>query len=698
MNYDELIQAVGDAFAPGGPIAQQVGPEYALRAGQVQLAQQLAFARPRWKHLLAEGVTGVGKSLAYIVPSALALKDPEIPVDRVVIATANIALQEQLTNKDLPLVREALWPEMSFGLLKGKSNYLCLLKFEEAQERAPNHQDVLLVERWLQDTELGDKSELDQTIDTWHMMSTSADNCIGKQCSHYENCFAKLAQQRAFKSDIIVTNFHLLILLGPNFPRHQVLICDEGHELAPIARNVLGFTINQRNLQWAKGRLESLGLNNDAMQMASAIDSFEDYYEDFLGDRRQERRIISKDELPPFDRMTECLIILESALAEACVEAQDALDTVTLGKRQQDLKRVQNLRTKIGQLEQLAPEFVFWAERKEERFKTKNRQKKWKTRGTDESSTSILVQGRPVEVQEELEKAIYIQHPTKKEEERGELPDPKTVMIVSATMQTSDGFGFVANELGLNDETTESLAVDSPFNMREQGTLIIPRSMPSIPGYPRDPTEEAAFHHMMIEHIAHFVNLCDGRVLGLFTSWTALKKVYDGLRAKRGFNLPVFKQGDKPRSVLVRDFRNRQDGLLMGVESFWTGIDIPGMKGVFIDKLPFPVPSNPLFAAQSELCEKRGGMPFYDLSLPIATLKLRQGAGRLIRRASDSGRVMILDRRLLDKGYGDQVIQALPDFYFMGRLEGFDAVQAQAPAPPPVKITMSGPVTRRRSL
>jgi Rad3-related DNA helicase len=210
--------------------------------------------------------------------------------------------------------------------------------------------------------------------------------------------------------------------LGPNFPRHQVLICDEGHELAPIARNVLGFTINQRNLQWAKGRLESLGLNNDAMQMASAIDSFEDYYEDFLGDRRQERRIISKDELPPFDRMTECLIILESALAEACVEAQDALDTVTLGKRQQDLKRVQNLRTKIGQLEQLAPEFVFWAERKEERFKTKNRQKKWKTRGTDESSTSILVQGRPVEVQEELEKAIYIQHPTKKEEERGELP------------------------------------------------------------------------------------------------------------------------------------------------------------------------------------------------------------------------------------------------------------------------------------
>jgi ATP-dependent DNA helicase DinG len=271
-------------------------------------------------------------------------------------------------------------------------------------------------------------------------------------------------------------------------------------------------------------------------------------------------------------------------------------------------------------------------------------------------------------------------------------------MIVSATMQTSDGFGFVANELGLNDETTESLAVDSPFNMREQGTLIIPRSMPSIPGYPRDPTEEAAFHHMMIEHIAHFVNLCDGRVLGLFTSWTALKKVYDGLRAKPGFNLPVFKQGDKPRSVLVRDFRNRQDGLLMGVESFWTGIDIPGMKGVFIDKLPFPVPSNPLFAAQSELCEKRGGMPFYDLSLPIATLKLRQGAGRLIRRASDSGRVMILDRRLLDKGYGDQVIQALPDFYFMGRLEGFDAVQAQAPAPPPVKITMSGPVTRRRSL
>jgi len=687
MSITEHPGQIEDIFSEEGPLAEYFGEGYQRRPGQVALAQKWLTAATTSTHMVGEGPTGVGKSLAYSIPAILLVKDPNVPnIRRLIIATANIALQEQLFYKDLPLLQETIFPDLTFGLLKGKNNYLCQQKYNEAQEKLFQDYELGLVEKWLHRTETGDKSELDVPLKKWHLFSSTSQECLGKKCPYKDHCFAKAAQRKARASEVIVTNFHMLLIAGGGLPAHQLLVCDEGHELPSVARSALGFTISRRNLDWMKKQLDRLGKKNLAQNFEDAMIAFENHLFQFIG-KKGHRRIEYQQEVPDLEAIRKPLNTLKMLLRDERDMFKEEGNEIEEAKRERDAKRVHNILQNFDILAECDPSYVFWAEKKKSRNASSSEDKTWK-KGKNKNKGRrgdewINIECRPIDVSEMLrlmffaprfrdvavDPAVAATMDPSVVEEIESKPQQMhySTLLVSATMTSNDGFGFIREETGLTPQLGIEMSVPSPFNLREQGTLIVPETMAPQPKWGGGPKDQEYYYEALADHLQEFVNRCNGRVLALFTSWTALNTTIE--KASPDISVPVLSQGDGGRTQLVERFRSMDEGLLAGVSSFWTGVDIPGMQGLFIDKLPFPVPSDPLFAAMSDLYETRGKKPFFDLSLPLATLKLRQGMGRLIRTVNDKGYAMLADRRLLDKGYGGSVIRALPDFRFIVNVE-----------------------------
>lgn len=609
-----------------------------------------------------------GKSFAYSIPGVMLIQDPSVPhIKRMIIATANIALQEQLYYKDLPLLQSILYPDLSFGLLKGKNNYLCMQKYDEAEESLFRDDDLDYLRGWVKETETGDKSDLQQPIKKWHLFSSNSQECLGSKCSRRADCFAVSAQNRAKRAEVIITNFHMLLASGGGLPSHQILVCDEGHEIASVARHALGFTITRGNLDWVKRQLDAYSESQAALKLDDALLAFENFYFNFIGQKKAaNKRIEYADDIPDLEPLIAYIDLLQSKISKEKNAFAAEGNEEEEGKKERDLKRASNLLTNLKLLQKLDPSHVFWVEKKTRKVDGEVIKER-KQRGKRHTTEWIQIESRPIDVSGYLRAMFFSPKTTEEEGEDDEKPMPYSATLVSATMTTNDGFDFIREETGLDKSLGIEISVPSPFNLKEQGVLIVPQTMVAQPRYNGGEDESKAYYDALAEHLTTFTNKCAGRVLALFTSWYAMAETLK--RCRKVLHIPILSQDEGERTKLVEAFRKKESGLLAGVSSFWTGVDIPGMQGLFIDKLPFPVPSDPLFAAMSDMYEVRGKKPFFDLSLPLATLKLRQGIGRLIRTANDTGAVMLADRRLIDKGYGQTVIDALPDFRFIVNMD-----------------------------
>jgi ATP-dependent DNA helicase DinG len=591
-----------------------VMPGYERRPEQLALTEAVERALESGEHLLAEAGTGTGKSLAYLIP---ALESGQ----RVVVATATKALQEQLLTKDVPIAAAALGRKVDVAVLKGRQNYLCRKSVQSLAllggALMKTSEDAAAYDRllpWIESTESGDRAELDEepSHTLWGELAVGADRCAGKRCPFLSSCFAEAARERAGEAELVIAN-HALYFAdvalrgggddGPRvLPAHDAVVFDEAHRLEESAATWLGGRVSAPGIRRFVGDVDRACREADVPVPAAAIDRVE---------RAAERLL--RAVAPPSGRKRLRVPPLESGLV--LVDALASLGEALKGQKDEldDLAK-RSLRFAVEVESCLDPdgsEVVVWAE-------------------------PDAVAWAPVDVSGELRRLLW--------------NDGPTAILVSATLQTSGGFQFPRRRLGL-DEPRE-LAVGSPYDYGGQTLLYIPRSMP-------DPRAPDALERIAEEVVA-LCSLSRGRALVLTSSYRALDAIAERVRGQIPYEVLV--QGEAPRERLAERFRDETDSVLIATSTFWQGIDVPGeaLSLLVIDKLPFGAPGDPLVEARCERIERDGGDWFREYSLPTAVLQLRQGFGRLIRGHGDRGVVAILDPRLRTRGYGRAFLQALP--------------------------------------
>ena len=591
-------------FGPGGAL-ERVLPGYEPRAEQAALAEAVERALAHGEHLVAEAGTGVGKSLAYVVP---ALESGL----RVVVATATKALQEQLLAYDVPVAAAAVGRDVRVAVVKGRQNYLC-------RRQVQGFQPFLLAESrdsraweamqgWLDTTETGDRSELElEPSDAlWAELAVGADRCSGRRCPFHGACFAEGARERAAGADLVIANHALyfadLAAGGGVLPEHDAVVFDEAHRLEESAAS------------WLGGRLSRAGLRRFALDVERACRE----RRVVLPARALDRVLHDGDRLfarvaPPSGRRR----VRESPVAEiaALVSALGALSDELTGDGEEldALARRALAIASQGEacIEPDALERVVWAE-------------------------PDALAWAPVDVSGELRDRLW--------------EDGPTAVLVSATLAAGDDARFVRRRLGL-DQAREVL-VGSPYDFREQALLYIPRGMP-------DPRSDG-FAERAADEIVSLLALSGGRALVLTSSYRALAIYRERVAGRVPYDVLV--QGEAPRERLLERFRSEVGSVLLATSTFWQGVDVPGesLSLLIIDKLPFSAPGDPLHEARCEAVERADGDWFRDYALPTAVLQLRQGFGRLIRGHSDRGVVAILDPRLRTRAYGRAFLEALP--------------------------------------
>ncbi len=656
---DETLGAGGyfaRQFAGFIPRSEQIRYAHAVEATIAKLGQTTAPVPP----LFIEGPTGVGKSLAYLTPASFwsASENPARvgAKRRTLVVTANIALQEQLVLKDLPTLAKSVPWKFSFAIAKGISNYLCVNKTAEQEVQAvfagldavaavPRQQQLNFgggrsviderslvkrnreIEEWMRTTETGDFSELSFELDGQlrAMLSSTSEECPGSKCPSADICFARAARRRFAEADIIVTNYHMffidLMAEGQILPPYDVLICDEAHAAADIARDFFGWhfsrgTVTHFTRQLGGNAKLDPGL---AMEISQACDTAFGTLLDIGPGRVREPNAI-------FTNLPSLLERASIALERGADSPER--DIVARTRLRAAAKGCGLLAQRMTEFMSLAgaPKTIYFAEI---------------MRGANGQGRARII-AKPITVGEKIDAFVFQQ------------PGLASVWT-SATMSTiPDDYDHVTRELGAFEAKT--LAVKSPFDYANRAALLVLENIPEAAG------RDAA----VCEAFVDSVMTAKGRTLGLFTSMRAMKLASDALKAS-GFRGRVLTQGEAPRSKLVAEFKADEESVLVGVESFWTGVDVPGpaCSLVFIDKLPFPTPDDPILQAYDEVF---GQSSFQTYSMPRALLRVRQGVGRLIRSITDRGVVVIADSRLLRKGYGKQFMRSMPPMRVVKRL------------------------------
>jgi len=616
-------------FGDGGIIAQAMRTGYEDRPQQMQMAEAVENALRTKTHLIAEAGTGVGKSLAYLVPVVLWAREENL---RAVVSTYTKTLQQQLVQKDLPFLKKILG-EFRFALCVGGENYLCLRRFDqirmhdlyEQAEREPLNQ----LFAWSTTTRTGLRSELETEPPPglWTKACRQADLCFGKDCSFYKDCYYQKAKAVEQQAHILVANHHLFfadMATGGNvLPFYKAVVFDEAHQVEDVATDYLGVEVSNYSVRYLldslmsqrtrKGMLTRLTNQGAEAQVAREMTdglrlAGENFFLDLAGLLRREPalRIRRKNIIP--DMLSEPLLELKDALLELKVETQE---------EEQEVKafasRAQTLASAIRlNLEQGAEGFVYWAERENTRYR--------------------LV-ASPIDLSEALRENLFAK--------------TDTIVLTSATLSAAGTFTYIKNRLGL--DAPGELLLDSPFDFEKQALLYI------SPGL--DDQQAPEYQQKFDEELKAILSVTQGRTLVLFTSYSQLKKSAVTLRAEMP-GLGVLCQGEMPAYRLVKQFKGISNAVLLGTASFWQGIDIPGdaLQCVVIAKLPFAVPDDPLVEARMEQLKN----PFFEYQVPQATLLFRQGFGRLIRTRTDRGAVVVLDSRIMTKNYGKWFLRSIP--------------------------------------
>lgn len=620
-----------DIFAPEGALAAHI-PNFRSRPQQVEMATAIAEAIAANGLLIAEAGTGTGKTFAYLVPALLA-------GGKVVLSTGTKNLQDQLFQRDLPTVRDALKVPVTIALLKGRANYLCHYHLERAQSdgRLPTREDVRHLARIVQYakiTQTGDKSglaDVPENAQIWMHVTSTRDNCLGQECPSHKECFVLKARKEAMEADVVVVNHHLFFAdvmlrdegVAELLPACNTVIFDEAHQLPETASLFFGENISTSQLlDLARdATIEALSGAKDFTPLPAACDTLEKAARDL-------RLIFKKNE----GRMT----------AEATGELSgwsDALNNVATqlgnlnGLLEKQAERSEGLENCWQRGVDLAHKLAKW------RDDTQLDVVRW----VEIFHHSMQLNTTPLSIAEIFARQIG--------------GTPRAWIFTSATLAVKQDFSHYQGEMGLLSARTACW--DSPFNYQEQALLYVPENMP-------DPNS-TAYTEAVVAAALPLIEASKGRAFLLFTSLRAMQRAHEILQAefdRKNLKYPLMLQGEGSRNDLLARFRDHGNAVLLGSQSFWEGVDVRGeaLSLVVIDKLPFAPPDDPVLAARIAQITKQGRNAFMEYQLPRAVINLKQGAGRLIRDESDRGVLMICDPRLLTKPYGKRIWQSLPPF------------------------------------
>ena len=656
-----------ELFASTGPLARAL-PGYRVRSEQIEMSLAILQAMAEGRSVVVEAGTGVGKTAAYLVPAMLA-------GGKVIVSTGTKALQDQLFNRDLPNVRDALGLPIKAALLKGRSNYLCWHHLDRANQDATllgsrqEVKDLGLINRFKTLTSTGDKAEcasVPETAPIWMRVTSTRENCLGSECAHYTDCFVLKARREAQDADLVEVNHHLFfadLMLREEgapelLPSAQTIIFDEAHQLPDTATMFFGDTVSSAQLMDLLRDVKAIGMSHarDACHWPDAIAPVDKALKDLRLCFDAGMSKWSQGQLPPSHPVWAAV----DTLREALRELRDLLEAQT--ERSADMAQLH--RRADGLMQRLC----LWGHPE----RADQPELCW----LDVSQLGIQLHRTPISVAEVFRRQRLGEAAPATDDDdhapawsddtpHAEASDTtpmqpqdmprKTWVFTSATLAVRQDFKHFQDALGLHDAQCHSW--DSPYDYPTQAMLYVPKDLPA-PNAPH-------FTDAVVDAALPLIVANGGRAFLLCTSHRAVQRAAERLRQRieaEGLNLSVLMQGDAPRPMLLDDFRRLRRAVLVGSHSFWEGIDVKGdaLTLVVIDKLPFAPPDDPVLAKRLELLEQSGGNPFMEHQVPQAIIALKQGAGRLIRSETDHGVLMICDTRLIDKPYGRRIWQSLP--------------------------------------
>ena len=608
------------------------------RKSQTEMAKAIADAIAKQQTLIAEAGTGTGKTFAYLVPALLW-------GGKTIVSTGTKNLQDQLFLRDIPTIRAALQAPVSVALLKGRSNYLCHYHLERTLQngRMTSREDVGYlreISRFLKMTSTGDKAELARVPENalvWNLVTSTRENCMGQECQYYQDCFVMKARREAQQADVVVVNHHLFFAdvalkdtgVAELLPSANTVIFDEAHQLPDTATLFFGDSVSTSQiLELCRDVLaEGLAHARDGAEWAKVVTPVEKAARDLRLTFSQDIVRMSLPQIAPSsdffpalqtlkDELVDMIAVLEKNAERAETIEQCRVRGNELSARLEAWKFDPKAKVAAGE------EAVFWVEA---------------------FQSSLQLHKTPLSIA-----------PIFNGQREGV---PRSWIFTSATLAVKNDFTHFAQQLGLENEVARNWP--SPFNYEEQGILYVPQGLP-------DPNS-MGYTDAVLDAALPIIEAAGGRTFLLCTTLRAVKRAADRLRDefdKRGLKFPLFVQGDRGRTELLDQFRKAGNGVLIGSQSFWEGVDVRGeaLSLVIIDKLPFAPPDDPVLAARIEVMERQGLNGFMGHTLPEAIINLKQGAGRLIRDEGDRGVLMLCDPRVISKPYGRRIWQSLPPF------------------------------------
>ena len=618
--------SVEEAFQQDGVLAKNLD-EFEARPSQVAMAKAVQQAIIDREHLCVEAATGTGKTLAYLIPAILSNK-------RVVISTATKNLQDELLDKDLPLLSRYLDTDFKVTCMKGRNNYLCLQRLNQVRRQgqllSEKREQLESIASWSTLSKTGDRSELEWLADDdplWGTLDARSDTCTGQACDYFKECFVTRMRQRAFRADITIVNHALFFSnlalevdeIGTVLPDFSVLILDEAHQVEDIVAQHFGhhlsnLKVNDLILSLQKVFTSSPNLLRALAQLQKSSLHFFESFPQGLGNfslnffPSQQGTIDLRDELAShFSKVMDNLRLLESEMQ-------------LVQQRPEEWEPLQ------AQIDRLISEFdlIFVQDRDDQIYWFERRK------------SGVFLHATPANVSRLLREKLFSKI--------------ESVILTSATLTTNNNFNYLKERLGVPSPIELDLPCE--FDYQKQSVLFIPS------GFPNPGSEH--FQDAAIKVIQQILEISYGHAFILCTSFSNMNLFYEALSRQTDF--PLLRQGQMPRNLLLNEFKKTSRSVLCATSSFWQGVDVKGsaLRAVIIDKLPFQVPTEPVVAARLHKLREEGKDPFFSYTLPEAIITLKQGLGRLIRSRDDKGILAVLDTRLRTKGYGHNFLESLP--------------------------------------